>query len=234
MSEWMGYCLLYEAMLDSVLWARNRYLKADGHMVPAHCTLRIAPLSDPEYIDEYIHHWKDVYGFDMSSMSRGMYSDALVQPVPKRAMVAESTPFLTLDLKRMSVEELEFAEQEFMFQLSEDIESLDGFVIWFDTFFLTMSNGTVPAARRAEEVKRGDNDSIAFTTGPFGEDTHWHQGVLLINHGDKFPQKLKKGKMVHGTVGYQKRKDDGRALDIRVRWELERSDGVMEQTWSMR
>ncbi len=29
-SEWMGYCLLYEAMLDSVIWARDRYLAADG------------------------------------------------------------------------------------------------------------------------------------------------------------------------------------------------------------
>jgi hypothetical protein len=29
-SEWMGYCLLYEAMLDSVIWARDRYLGPDG------------------------------------------------------------------------------------------------------------------------------------------------------------------------------------------------------------
>ena len=29
-SEWMGYCLLYEAMLDSVLYARDRYLAPDG------------------------------------------------------------------------------------------------------------------------------------------------------------------------------------------------------------
>ncbi len=25
-SEWMGYFLLYESMLDSVLWARDKYL----------------------------------------------------------------------------------------------------------------------------------------------------------------------------------------------------------------
>ena len=29
-SEWMGYCLLYEAMLDSVIWARDHYLAPDG------------------------------------------------------------------------------------------------------------------------------------------------------------------------------------------------------------
>lgn len=29
-SEWMGYFLLFEAMLDSVLWARDRYLAPGG------------------------------------------------------------------------------------------------------------------------------------------------------------------------------------------------------------
>lgn len=29
-SEWMGYCLLYEAMLDSVLYARDKYLVPGG------------------------------------------------------------------------------------------------------------------------------------------------------------------------------------------------------------
>ena len=29
-SEWMGYFLLFESMLDSVLFARAKYLKPDG------------------------------------------------------------------------------------------------------------------------------------------------------------------------------------------------------------
>jgi hypothetical protein len=29
-SEWMGYFLLFESMLDSVLFARDKYLKPDG------------------------------------------------------------------------------------------------------------------------------------------------------------------------------------------------------------
>ena len=29
-SEWMGYFLLYESMLDSVIWARDRYLAPNG------------------------------------------------------------------------------------------------------------------------------------------------------------------------------------------------------------
>ena len=42
-SEWMGYFLLYESMLDTVLWARNQYLKAEGGLVlPDLCSLSIA------------------------------------------------------------------------------------------------------------------------------------------------------------------------------------------------
>jgi len=69
-SEWMGYCLLYEAMLDSVLYARDRYLKPDGLMVPSHCTMHLAPLADQDWISDNITFWRDVYGFDMTSMMR--------------------------------------------------------------------------------------------------------------------------------------------------------------------
>ncbi len=36
-SEWMGYFLLYEAMLDTVLWARDKYLKKGGLILPDKC-----------------------------------------------------------------------------------------------------------------------------------------------------------------------------------------------------
>ena len=33
-SEWMGYCLLYESMLETVLFARDKFLKPDGIILP--------------------------------------------------------------------------------------------------------------------------------------------------------------------------------------------------------
>jgi hypothetical protein len=33
-SEWMGYCLFYESMLDTVLYARDKWLKPGGLMFP--------------------------------------------------------------------------------------------------------------------------------------------------------------------------------------------------------
>lgn len=38
-SEWMGYCLLYESMLSSVLFARDRWLKPGGAILPDTATI---------------------------------------------------------------------------------------------------------------------------------------------------------------------------------------------------
>lgn len=39
LSEWMGYCLLYESMLSSVLFARDRWLRPGGAMLPDTATI---------------------------------------------------------------------------------------------------------------------------------------------------------------------------------------------------
>lgn len=38
-SEWMGYCLLYESMLSSVLLARDKWLKPGGAILPDTATM---------------------------------------------------------------------------------------------------------------------------------------------------------------------------------------------------
>ena len=54
-SEWMGYFLLYESMLDTVLLARDKYLKPGGLIFPDHATLYLAAIEDQEYKEEKIN-----------------------------------------------------------------------------------------------------------------------------------------------------------------------------------
>ena len=54
-SEWMGYFLLYESMLDTVLLARDKYLRPDGLIFPDVATLYIAAIEDSEYKEEKIN-----------------------------------------------------------------------------------------------------------------------------------------------------------------------------------
>ena len=53
-SEWMGYFLLYESMLDTVLYARDKYLAPDGLIFPDKATMYVAGIEDGEYKEEKI------------------------------------------------------------------------------------------------------------------------------------------------------------------------------------
>jgi protein arginine N-methyltransferase 1 len=53
-SEWMGYFLLYESMLDTVLYARDKYLVKDGLIFPDKATIFMAGIEDGEYKEEKI------------------------------------------------------------------------------------------------------------------------------------------------------------------------------------
>ena len=53
-SEWMGYFLLYESMLDTVLYARDEYLTVGGLIFPDKATIFMAGIEDGDYKDEKI------------------------------------------------------------------------------------------------------------------------------------------------------------------------------------
>ena len=61
----MGYCLFYESMLDSVLFARDKWLRPGGLMFPDRATLYITAIEDRQYKDDKINWLDDVYGFGM-------------------------------------------------------------------------------------------------------------------------------------------------------------------------
>merc|ERR1719410_882157 len=57
-SEWMGYMLLRESMLDTVLVARDKYLKPGGAMFPSHATLYLAPVSGVKALKAKWQAWE--------------------------------------------------------------------------------------------------------------------------------------------------------------------------------
>ena len=92
-SEWMGYFLVFESMLDSVLIARDRFLKPvfycftylspllslneispplqSGIIMPSHAKLFLSPFYIEDLYEQRInfwHHVKEQYGVDMSPL----------------------------------------------------------------------------------------------------------------------------------------------------------------------
>jgi len=98
----MGYFLLYESMLDCVLWARDKYLnKKTGKMLPDRAQMYIAAIEDHEYMGEKKEYWDNVYGFDMKIMSGSLFKDPMVDTVPANAVMSDSCCILDVDLVNM-------------------------------------------------------------------------------------------------------------------------------------
>ena len=207
----MGYCLLYEAMLDSVIWARDHYLADDGLMIPSHATIYLAPFADSDFVDDAPLFWQNVYGFKMSCMQRRAYEDVMIQTVsPQSVQAAEKFCILDLALHTVNIDELSFVRRDFSFVLKEGIEALDGFAIWFDINF----------TRTRQSVRWQEEDIWGFTTGPGTSSltTHWQQTVLLIDPEKCRPRKLEEGETVLGHIGVKTAAVYRRALEIEVTW----------------
>ncbi|KIV79927.1 hypothetical protein PV11_07466 [Exophiala sideris] len=213
-SEWMGYCLLYESMLDSVLFARDKYLAPDGLMVPSHSTLRIAPLADSDLKASHIDFWRDVYGFDMTPMLEKANEEVMARIVDKNELAADSVPFLELDLHTTKVEDLTFTK-EFKLKWNQGFKVLEGFVVWFDIIFSTSKDKSIDAGITAAQAK--EKGFVAFSTGPFSDPTHWQQGVFLIENPGEV-ETFQAGAEVDGRITYLKKQGQERSLDIDITW----------------
>ena len=222
-SEWMGYCLLYESMLDSVIYARDKYLALDGLMVPSHATLRIAPLADSDLKASHIDFWRDVYSFDMTAMLDRAHEEVLVRVVDEEELAAESVPFLELDLHRTTVDELDFTKP-FKATWKDGYKVLEGFVVWFDIIFGTSKAQKVASGLTAAEAKK--TGLTSFSTGPLSESTHWQQAIFLIQ---ELTDGFSAGDEVEGMVKYLKKQGQERSLDIEISWAKAGRAGTKEQ-----
>ena len=108
-SEWMGYFLLYESMLDSVLWARDRYLVKGGKMLPDRATMFIAGIEDGKFKGEKKSFWDDVYGVNMSCIAPNVMREPLIDTVETSLLMTDSSKILELNLCQMKAQDVEFS-----------------------------------------------------------------------------------------------------------------------------
>lgn len=126
-SEWMGYFLLRESMLDSVIVARDKWLNPDGALFPSSATLYLAPAfdftqdrRDSEY-QTALSNWGDFsediekkYDVNFSALSKS-YAHECFQYFNQNALWVDTNPsqlvgpavsMKTYDMKTLTLEEL--------------------------------------------------------------------------------------------------------------------------------
>lgn len=224
-SEWMGYCLLYESMLDSVIHARDKYLALGGLMVPSHATLKIAPLIDSDLRLSHVEYWNDVYGFAMEPMLDRVVEECLIKTASPGEVAGTGAIFKILDLHQVSIRDLEF-QSRFELTKPERAGQLDGFLIWFDIFFARSSNATI---NEFEVEKAKSHGMTAFSTGPFTESTHWQQGACFSREPGPV---LRHDSLIKGDMIFTKADKDVRALKIRMEWQVDALP-AQKQLWHL-
>lgn len=190
-SEWMGYFLLFEGMLDSVIHARDKYLKPGGLLLPNRCTINLCGLGDEESHSDYIGFWKNVYGFDMSVLQSKVLREAVVETCRNEYILCDSVVMVDLN-----IHQVDYSYPNFKYDFKLKIRKsgkFTAFVGYFDTFF---------------ELPYG----IEFTTGPHSTPTHWKQAVFYL----KDPVTVNEGDIVSGQFQCSRGKKDARALRVKI------------------
>ena len=190
-SEWMGYGLLYESMLDTVIYCRDRWLvKEGGLMFPDRAVIKAAMVEDFEFKDNSDLTWKSVSGFDFSVLTPQVRQEAIVDQYAVQDVVSTECVLWDWDLTKVSVKDVDFASN-FTVQFTKNSVA-HSFLIYFDTPF--------------------PGDSALLKTGPECRPTHWKQcGFQLPT-----PVLAKEGELCSGRFAMRKSKQNPRDLDVKI------------------
>ncbi|KAI0292194.1 S-adenosyl-L-methionine-dependent methyltransferase [Multifurca ochricompacta] len=236
-SEWMGYALLYESMLDSVLHARDRFLKPAGVMAPSQCRMMLCLSEASDIYKERIGFWNDIYGFDLSVMGEEVFTDAVVDIVGPDTVMSEPYMIKDLYLRDITTKQLEFMTPFSLVSTAERRTKIHALVLYFDAFFEATgspvsSNTAVrvtrggegelaevwPLGRRPSALRRQSlksrQETISFSTGPRSVPTHWKHTIFLLRE----PVVVTEGTIVAGTFHCRKRENNSRELDVEVHY----------------
>lgn len=209
-SEWMGYFLLYESMLDCVIFARDKWLKKEGIMFPDRAQMFLAGIEDKNYKHKKINSWKNIYGFNMNCIKEAAISEPLIDNCNQDYLISSTCKIYDINLEKIKKEELDFISG-YEIEFNED-ECFNGLVAWFKVSF---NKGT---------------KKVELSTSPFDTMTHWKQTVFYIED-DIF---VKKGEKLWGNIAVIKDKKNFRFINIKISYHFsEHKDKVYVQQYKL-
>ncbi|KAI0493376.1 hypothetical protein KFK09_023492 [Dendrobium nobile] len=231
-SEWMGYMLLYESMLSSVIFARDNWLKQGGLILPSHATLYMAPVTHSERYCDSIDFWRDVYGIDMSVMLPLAKQCAFEEPSIE-TISAENVltwPFVVKFVDCYTVTALELESITTKYNLTSMLRApLHGFAFWFDAEFngpsTFPSNNNLLSGSSTSDLysnvynnqrrqKAKSDQVLVLSTAPEDEPTHWQQTILYLYE----PIEVIQDQTIEGSITLSQSRENPRFLNIHLEY----------------
>ncbi|XP_028108428.1 protein arginine N-methyltransferase PRMT10-like isoform X2 [Camellia sinensis] len=231
-SEWMGYFLLRESMFDSVICARDRWLKPTGVMYPSNARMWLAPIrsglanqkmSDYEgSMDDWFYfldQTKTYYGVDMSVLTKPFAEEqkkyylqtSLWNNLHPNQVIGTAAIIKDIDCLTATVNDILNLRASILSSISSEETRLCGFAGWFDVHFRGSKEN--PAQQEIE-----------LTTAP-SEDysTHWGQQVFLLHP----PISVSEGDDLNINFSMDRSKENHRLMEVELSYEIKKSAGTL-------
>ncbi|XP_037957379.1 probable protein arginine N-methyltransferase 6 [Teleopsis dalmanni] len=196
-SEWMGFYLLHEGMLDSVLYARDHFLKPSGKMFPNETILYVAPCQVPSRYDD----WVNVNGISMTKFAAHLREQKSKKPevanVQPTDLLHEGTVMHWMNLEEVKIDELSSVIMKEVITVQRS-GKFQGFCIWFDCRFPAQSY----------------EDAVILSTGPRAPLTHWKQCIVVLP--TKVCEEVEENQPIAFEMKMLRKQDNPRFYDLEV------------------
>ncbi|CAL9221540.1 unnamed protein product [Arabidopsis halleri] len=232
-SEWMGYMLLYESMLGSVITARDRWLKPGGLILPSHATLYMAPVSHPDRYSHSIDFWRNVYGIDMSAMmqlaKQCAFEEPSVESISGENVLTWPEVVKHIDCQTIKIQELDSVTARYKFN-SMMRAPMHGFAFWFDVEFsgptsspakntsetsvASGSSSISPSGEVNQKKRTNPSDALVLSTSPEAPPTHWQQTIVYFYD----PIDVEQDQVIEGSVTLSQSKENRRFMNIHLEY----------------
>ncbi|XP_019572628.2 protein arginine N-methyltransferase 2 isoform X4 [Rhinolophus sinicus] len=204
-SEWMGTCLLFEFMIESILYARDAWLKEDGVIWPTTAALHLVPCSADKDYRSKVLFWDNAYEFNLSALKSLAIKEFFSKPKYNHILkpedcLSEPCTILQLDMRTVQVADLETMKGELCFDIKK-AGTLHGFTAWFSVRFQNLEEGA---------------PQLVLSTGPFHPTTHWKQVLFMMDE----PVPVCTGDVVTGSVVLQRNPVWRRHMSVALRWSV--------------
>ncbi|XP_028289580.1 protein arginine N-methyltransferase 2 [Parambassis ranga] len=207
-SEWMGNCLLFEFMVESVLLARDRWLRDGGVMWPSSAALTLVPCQADGYYTEKMAFWERPYGLDFTPLQPLAKQEFFTKPkfshrIDPEDCLSASCDVICLDMYTLQVTDLEEMKGQFHFSV-EKSGVFHGFTAWFTVNFEGLEAGSA---------------TVELSTGPDSEPTHWKQTLFMLDR----PARVFAGDSISGSIVLNRNPVWRRHMTVTLQWNINSS-----------
>jgi len=227
-SEWMGYFLLRESMLDSVIYARDKFLKPGGLLYPNRARMYIAPVFNDdgerkntqcqslhaEWV-QFVRETRRKYGVDMNCLtpayqreqSQFYLGSAQWADLPGSDLVGRASCVSEIDLYTTTVDGYRTIIAPFSCPILGEC-LISGFAGWFSALFEGAPGN--PTQR-----------PVTLDTAPGTGYTHWGQQMFSF-----LPcMEARQGETFCGTIEITRRAENQRLLNVKLTYAVKQTHG---------